>query len=118
MEERASRNAYDQTLESLNITPVQIPPWSPDLNAYAERWVKSIKEECLNHFIVFGVSHMDRLAHGYADFYNTYRPHRSLNNKPLSEAAMSPPGDPPKARDIKCREFLGGWLKHYYRDAA
>ena len=96
----------------------QLPPWSPDLNAHAERWVKSAKEECLNHFIIFGVEHMRHLVQGYADFYNTYRPHQGIGNVPLSETANSPPGDPPKDSDVKCREFLGGWLKHYYRDAA
>ena len=97
---------------------IELPPWSPDLNAYAERWVKSVKEEYLDHFIVFGVAHLDHLVQGYADYCNTYWPHRSLGNLPLSAKAMSPPGPAPTVGQVKCREFLGGWLKHYCRDAA
>lgn len=110
---------FDDTLKKMNVTPVKLPPWSPDLNAYAERWVKSVKEECLNHFIVFGVAHLDHLVTEYAKFYNTYRPHRSKGNLPLAEIAISPPLEgPPKASEVKCKEFLGGWLKHYYRRSA
>jgi hypothetical protein len=45
------------------------------------------------------------------DFYNTYSPHRGLGNVPLSEKAMSPPGPPPTARQVKCRKFLGGFAQ-------
>ncbi|GMV83114.1 MAG: hypothetical protein AMXMBFR7_42980 [Planctomycetota bacterium] len=65
-----------------------------------------------------GVHHLDHLVNEYAEFYNRYRPHQGLGNVPLSPQATSPPGDPPKASEIRCQEFLGGWLKHYYRESA
>jgi len=106
----------DDTFKRLDITPIELPHYSPDLNAFAERWVKSLKEECLDHFIVFGVGHLDHLTTEYAKFYNTYRPHQGVGNVPLSK--IQPPDDPPKASDVRCKEFLGGLLKHYYRESA
>jgi len=87
-------------------------------NAFIERWVKSIKVECLSHFIVFGKKHLDFLVSSYLDYYNELRPHQSLDNRPLSgkwSVVDEPLGEDEK---IVCHERLGGLLRHYERVAA
>lgn len=91
---------------------------TPNQNAFIERWVKSIKIECLSYFMVFGKKHFDYLVASYLDYYHEQRPHQSLGNRPLR-------GDWPEVDDplvdgekIVCHERLGGVLKHYERTAA
>jgi len=105
---------FDAIIESAGIKPKLLPPHSPNCNAFAERWVQSFSNECLNHFVIFGEGHMRHLAQSYVDYYNEKRPHQSKDNRPLGT-----PEDfkPPTTGAIKCHEFLGGLLKHYYREA-
>jgi putative transposase len=89
---------------------------SPNTNAYVERFVQSIKQECLDHFAICGPEHMDHLVREYVEYYHTERPHQGKGNVPLSR----PPGTAPESAEgeIVCRERLGGVLRHYYRSAA
>ena len=64
----------------------RLPIQSPNLNAYAERWVQSLKRECLNHFIVFGRRHLDYLISEYVEQEHTERPHQAKRNLPLTGA--------------------------------
>jgi putative transposase len=85
------------------------------MNAYAECWVQSIKQECLDHFIVFGQSHLDHLVHEYLTYCLIERPHQSLHNRPLTQ--VEAPEDK-TVGEIDCTERLGGLLKHYHRQAS
>lgn len=96
----------------------RLPARSPNLNAFAERWVLSFRRECLDHFIVFGEGHMRHIAETYVDFYNAHRPHQALGNSPPGQPAGRSPPTPVAAGRVKCQEWLGGLLRHYYRDAA
>jgi putative transposase len=60
---------------------VRLPRRSPDLNAYAERWVRTIKENCLDQLILIGESSLRRVVADYVEHYNTERAHQSLENK-------------------------------------
>ncbi len=71
-----------------------------------------MKRECLNHFVCFGLTHLDYLLREYAVHYNTERPHQAMGNKPLG------PTEPIRDGPIRRRARLGGVLNHYYRDAA
>ena len=55
----------------------------PNLNAYAERWVHSAQQECLDHFVVFGTQHMDYLCGQFVEHYHTERPHQGRDNELL-----------------------------------
>jgi putative transposase len=109
---------FDEILKSEGIKMVKIPPRSPNLNAYAERVVLSIKSEGLDNFIVFGEKHLRYLVQEYLDYYHQFRPHQSKDNLPLTMA------QPPTAvkglgpEDVTCHEKLGGVLKYYERKAA
>ena len=110
------RKAFDKALTDRGARVMMLAYRSPNLNAYVERFVQSIQQECLDHFLIFGEKHFDYLARQYVEHYHSERPHQGLENRLLT-------GEPPPAlRDandeIHCRTRLGGLLKHYYRAAA
>ena len=109
---------FDQVFEDMGCRVKPTAPLSPNQNAFIERWVKSIKYECLNYFIVFGKKHFDHLVDSYLEYYNELRPHQSLDNQPLT-GTWPEANDPLKADEqIVCHEKLGGLLRHYERVAA
>jgi transposase InsO family protein len=82
------------------------------MNAYAERFVKSIKSECLDQMIFLGRESLVRAISEYAAHYHDERSHQGIGNELISGAA------PRDAGNIEVRERLGGLLKYYYRRAA
>ena len=75
--------------------------------------MQAVKQECLDHFVVFGESHLRHLLREYVEHYNEERPHQGRDNLPLGGAGPDPGGG-----EVVCRERLGGLLKHYSRRAA
>jgi hypothetical protein len=91
-----------------------LPARSPNLNAYAERWVRSIKEECLSQLILFGEKSLQRAVSNYLANYHQERTHQGKDNLLLFPVAAREAS----GRDaIRCRERLGGLLKYYSRRA-
>jgi transposase InsO family protein len=101
-------------LEDAGIDIVRLPVRSPNLNAYAERFVLSIKSECLDRMIPFGEASLRRAITQYLTHYHIERNHQGLNNR-LIEPATTIGGNSGK---VECRERLGGMLKYYCRTAA
>ena len=103
---------FHQILRSSGIKPVKLPPRSPDLNPYAERFVKSVKSECLNYLILSSVEQLEYVLKNYCDYYHHERIHQSLGRiiEPIHRIDDS--------ADITCIERLGGLLKSYHRLAA
>ncbi|WP_231742724.1 integrase core domain-containing protein [Polystyrenella longa] len=96
------------------IEPVLLPPKSPNMNAYLERFMRSLKTECLNKMIFFGHPSLERSLKDYVVHYHSERNHQGLDNQliePDEEVGCV-------AGKVECRERLGGLLKYYYRDAA
>jgi putative transposase len=108
---------FDSILAADGITVHRLGPMAPNLNAVAERWVQSVKGECLDHFVLFGEEHLRLVLREFGAYYNDRRPHQSLENTPPA-ASISPPARPFVLDDIACDERLGGLLKHYYRRTA
>ncbi len=110
---------FDAILQSEGIESKKLPAHSPNLNAYAERWVQSFKVECLDHFLVFGEEHLRYIAQEYTNFYNRLRPHQALGNEVLCDERPSPIDertfDPDK---VKREPILGGLINHYAYKAA
>ena len=101
-------------LKAAGVKPVVLPPKSPNLNAHAERFVRSIKEGCLNRIIFFGEQSLRRAISEFVMHYHQERNHQGLDNRLIDpEAGVGQVVGP-----IQCRERLGGMLKYYYRDAA
>ena len=100
-------------LSCAGIEPVRLPRCSPNLNAYVERFNRSIQEECLNRVVPLGEAHLRELVHEYVSHYHEERPHQGLEGQ-----LVSPPTRSCGAGSIVRRERLGGLLNHYYREAA
>ena len=98
-------------LEDAGIEPVKTPYQAPNANAYAERRVRSIKEECLNRMILFGEGHLRRVVDEYIAHYHAERNHQGLGNRLIEQGDLAGDGE------IFCRERLGGLLKFYSRAA-
>ncbi len=109
---------FDALLKSEGIDAKKVGPLAPNLNAYAERWVQSIKQECLEHFIVFGEKHLRHIIGEYVTHYNEERAHQGVGNTRLRRFGEKEPPEELAEGAIVCRERLGGLLKHYYRQAA
>jgi transposase InsO family protein len=93
--------------------PVRLPRRSPNLNAFIERFIRSIKEECLDRVVPLGEGHLRELIREYMAHYHTERPHQGLDGT-LIQSANDHAADGPLVR----RERLGGMLNYYYRKAA
>jgi putative transposase len=107
--------AFQQLIEDAGVERVVLPPRSPNLNAYAERWVRSVKEECLSRWILFGERSLRRTLTEYVTHFHQERPHQGKGNVillPATHARQQP------ARPIRCYERLGGLLKYYDQEAA
>jgi putative transposase len=93
---------------------IRLPPMSPNLNAYAERFVRSIKDECLNRMIFIGQASLRRAIAEYIRHYHTERNHQGLENRLIQPE----PGCVANDRVVHRRPRLGGMLSYYYREAA
>jgi putative transposase len=91
---------------------------SPNTNAYVERFVQAIGQECLDKFIAFWTDHLDLLCREYLEHYETERPHQGKGNAVLVGAAARSPEGQGSTGELVCRERLGGVLRHYHRVAA
>jgi len=101
-------------LADTGVTSVKLPPRSPNLNAYAERFVRSIKECCLDKMILFGEDSLRRAVHEFVVHYLTERNHQGLGNR-----LIMPDHQHLENRGaIRRRERLGGLLNYYHRTAA
>jgi transposase InsO family protein len=101
---------FQALLASGGVEAIFTPPSSPNCNAYAERFVRSIKEECLGRMIFFGEASLRRALREYMTHYNAECPHQGLENRVLDR-----PAEPRSTslRLVTCHERLGGLLRHY-----
>jgi putative transposase len=106
---------FDEIFRSERIRIVKTPIRAPKANAIAERFVRTVRAECLDWLLILNRRQLERVLRVYADHYNTQRPHRALDLQP-------PDRDEPLSRstvgEIRRRDKLGGLLHEYYRAAA
>ncbi|MCP4004688.1 MAG: transposase [bacterium] len=106
--------AFRDLLGTAGVDVVRLPPRSPNLNAHAERFVRSIKDECLNRLIFFGEGSLRKATQEFAAHYHTERNHQGLDNRLIE------PGNQVDSNfgAMKCVQRLGGLLRFYHRVAA
>ena len=97
---------------------IRVGPVAPNLNAYAGRFVQTLRTECLDHFVVCGEKHLSHLVKEFVTHYHEERPHQGRGNLTLSVADGDAPPTVPIEGRVECRERFGGLLRHYYRAAA
>jgi putative transposase len=107
--------AFDEVFRSEGITVIETPIRAPQANAYAERFVRTVRVECLDWLLIVGRRHLETVLRIYTAHYNRERPHRGL--------ALLSPDSPNAARpaiggQIKRRDQLGGLIHEYHRTAA
>ncbi|MGH7043488.1 MAG: integrase core domain-containing protein [Acetobacteraceae bacterium] len=107
---------FDEVFRAEGVDVIKTPVRAPRANAIAERWVRSAREECLDHILIVGRRHLERTLGHYVAHYNACRPHRALAlaapETELPEARGSPPAE------IGRRDVLGGLIHEYYPAAA
>lgn len=105
---------FRELLTTSGVKPVRLPRASPNLNPHAERWVRSIREECLDQLVLLGEGHLCRAVAEYVAHHNGERPHQGLNG-----ALIQPdPRAAHRSGEIRRRDRLGGLLRFYHRAAA
>ena len=107
--------AFRKILKDAGVKPVVLPPHCPLMNGFAERWVRTAKEECLSKFVLFGERSLRRAITEFGEHYHVERNHQGRENRILFPAEADRIG----ATDgsIRCRERLGGMLSFYFRAA-
>ncbi|HMD86491.1 MAG TPA: integrase core domain-containing protein [Terriglobia bacterium] len=107
---------FRATLAAGGVECLRLPARSPNLNAFAERWVRSVKEECLSKLILFGEASLKRALTEFQEHYHAERNHQGKGNKLLFPRPA--PLESPPHGTVRCQERLGGLLKYYERKAA
>jgi len=107
--------SFRKTLAAGGVKCLRLPARSPNLNAYSERWVRSVKEECLSNLILFGEGSLRRALREFETHYHGERNHQGKGNVVLFPCAEAPTTK--RGPAIRCHERLGGLLKYYYRKA-
>jgi putative transposase len=104
---------FRRLLRDRGVTPLVLPERSPNLNAFAERFVESVKSECLDRIVLLGAAHLRTAVREFVHHYHDERPHQGLGNELIASQTTLIGTGP-----IKCGERFGGLLKFYYRQAA
>ena len=106
--------SFRAILEGAEVKAVRLPARSPNLNAHLERFMRSLKEECLDRMILFGEASLRKATKEYLAHYHGERNHQGLGNRMI--AAGEEVGR--STGQVQCRERLGGMLRYYHREAA
>jgi putative transposase len=103
-------HAFDEVFRAEGIKVIRTPVQAPNANAFAERWVRSVRADCLDRILILGRRHLEHVLSVYRRHYNELRPHRALQ-------LLAPNGrDPTPLRapaDLHRRDLLGGLIHEY-----
>jgi transposase InsO family protein len=108
--------SFRKIIETVDVKTLPLPARSPNLNAFSERWVKSVKDDCLSKLILFGETSLRRALREYLIHYHAERNHQGKGNVllfPTATKAMNRVDG-----SVGCKERLGGLLKYYHREVA
>jgi transposase InsO family protein len=106
--------AVDAMFADAEIRTIRTPVRAPRANAIAERWIGTLRRECLDHTLITGSRHLAAVLQEYVEHYNTHRPHRSLHQHP--PAGHTPPPSGATVRPLR-RDRLGGLVHEYLQVA-
>ena len=101
-------DGFRRLIEGAGVRVVQTPIQAPNANAFAERFVRSIREECLDLVILFGERRLRHVVDEFVAHYHGERNHQGLGNE-----LIAPRGDHRGGTHVRCRERLGGLLRYY-----
>ena len=104
--------AFDTVFRSEGIDVIRTPVRAPNANAYAERWVLTVREECLDHLLILNQAHLRRVLKAYTEYYNEARPHQGIGQR-----IPVPPEQSSCTGAVEHRKVLGGIINNYYRSS-
>jgi putative transposase len=104
--------SFDAVFAADRIRVVLTPFRAPQANAFAERWVRTVRRECLDWTLVVGRRHLQRVLGEYVVHYNARRPHRGLDLR-TPDAPSDPPAPASTPRSVRRRDILGGLIHEY-----
>jgi putative transposase len=102
--------AFDAVFAGADIAIIRTPVRAPRVNAIAERFIGTLRRECLDHLLITGPRHLAVVLREFVEHYNAHRPHRSLQQQP--PASPAPPGSCAAVRPLR-RDRLGGVIHEY-----
>ena len=111
-------HSFDDVFRSEGAEVLRTPVQAPNANAYAERWIGTIRAECLDWLLIVGRGHLEQVLRVYAAHYNTHRPHRALELRPPDPQAGLHVAREREPSTVRRRDRLGGLLHEYHRRAA
>jgi putative transposase len=106
--------AFDAVFAGAGIRIIRTPVQAPRANAIAERWIGTLRRECLDHLLITGPRHLAVVLQEYLEHYNMHRPHRSLHQR--APAGRIPPPSAAAVRPLR-RDRLGGLVHEYVQVA-
>jgi putative transposase len=104
---------FDHAWRSIGAGVIRTPLRAPNANAHAERWVGTVRRECLDHLLIIGPRHLARVLDDYVGHYNRHRPHRSLSLLPPEPRSRRPKRASPPSEYVRRRDLLGGLIHEY-----
>jgi putative transposase len=105
-------DAFDAVFQSDGARIVRTPIRAPAANSFAERWVGTVRRECLDHLLIVGPGHLRRVVDEFVQHYNGHRPHRALRQRPPLKPD-APSARPPTAGGVRRHDVLGGLIHEY-----
>jgi transposase InsO family protein len=108
---------FDDVFRAESAEVLLTPVRAPNANAYAERWVRTVRSECLDWLLIVGHGHLDRVLRVYVAHYNRHRPHRALELQPPDPSADITTLTEAWPGRVHRRDLLGGLLHEYWRAA-
>jgi putative transposase len=102
--------AFDEVFRAEGIKVIRTPVQAPNANAFAERWVRTVRADCLDRILIVGRRHLEHVLRGYRRHYNGHRPHRALQLLPPNGRDPTPR---PASTELRRRDVLGGLIHEY-----
>jgi putative transposase len=103
-------HAFDEVFHTEGIKVIRTPVQAPNANAVAERWVRTVRSDCLDRVLILGRRHLEHVLRIYRRHYNDHRPHRALDLLPPNGRDPTPMNTP---IDLHRRDLLGGLIHEY-----
>jgi putative transposase len=106
--------AFDEIFRTEGVRCMLTPVRSPKANAYAERWVGTVRRECLDWILIFSRRHLEHVLRIYVNHYNSHRPHRALAHRAPNADHQRLPMTYPTDLPVRRRDRLGGLIHEYH----
>ena len=115
--DRKFGRTFDDVFRSEGIEVIRTPVRAPNANAFAERWVRTVRSDCLDRILILGRRHLERVLRVYTKHYNRHRPHRALRLAPPDGSSPADNDHTRTAAAVRRHDLLGGLIHEYERAA-